>query len=243
MNRRQADYVALALVGVVLVLGLSLTWQAYQQWIALSDMGGRMGMDATSMHGTHPVWYLLGTLVTVAAVGGGYLALRDRFVGTDESPSAADSAMAADIGVESSFGPDTADSSAGQDAVEDSTGQELAEGSPTDATEALSTEESGQPPSETTDALDADADSEADTEEPAHPTRPLLDVLPEDERRILQPVVDSPGLTQIELRDRADFSKSKVSQTVSDLEKRGLLYREPQGRTYRIYPSDDIEES
>ena len=72
------------------------------------------------------------------------------------------------------------------------------------------------------------------------PSRRVMDLLPDDERRILQPVIDSPGLTQIELRDRAAFSKSKVSQTVTDLEKRGLLYREPQGRTYRIYPSDDL---
>jgi len=72
------------------------------------------------------------------------------------------------------------------------------------------------------------------------PADRVLDLLPEDERRVLGPVVDSPGLTQIELRDRAEFSKSKVSQTVSDLEKRGLLYREPQGRTYRVYPSDDL---
>ncbi|WP_394740882.1 MarR family transcriptional regulator [Natronococcus roseus] len=78
--------------------------------------------------------------------------------------------------------------------------------------------------------------------ESSRPNPRVLDVLPEDERRILEPVVDSPGLTQIELRDRADFSKSKVSQTVTDLEKRGLLYREPQGRTYRVYPSDDLEE-
>lgn len=68
----------------------------------------------------------------------------------------------------------------------------------------------------------------------------VLDLLPEDERRILEPVLESPGITQIELRDRSDFSKSKVSQTASDLEKRGLLYRERQGRTYRIYPSDDL---
>ena len=67
-----------------------------------------------------------------------------------------------------------------------------------------------------------------------------MDVLPEDERRILAPVIKSPGLTQIEVRDRSEFSKSKVSQTVSDLEQRGLLYRERQGRTYRIYPSDDL---
>lgn len=70
----------------------------------------------------------------------------------------------------------------------------------------------------------------------------LLDALPEDERRILEPVLDSPGLTQIELRDRASFSKAKISQTVSNLEKRGLLYREQQGRTYRIYPDERIEE-
>lgn len=71
--------------------------------------------------------------------------------------------------------------------------------------------------------------------------RRLLDLLPEDERRILEPVLASPGLTQIELRDRADFSKSKISQTVSDLEKRGLLYRERQGRTFRVYPADAVQ--
>lgn len=81
-----------------------------------------------------------------------------------------------------------------------------------------------------------------DRSEETSPQREILDVLPTDERRILEPVIDSPGLTQIELRDRADFSKSKVSQTVTALEKRGLLYRESQGRTYRIYPSDELDE-
>lgn len=70
----------------------------------------------------------------------------------------------------------------------------------------------------------------------------ILDVLPDDERRILEPVIESPGLTQIEVRDRSGFSKSKVSQTITDLEKRGLLYRESQGRTYRVYPADDFDE-
>jgi uncharacterized membrane protein len=59
----------------------------------------------------------------------------------------------------------------------------------------------------------------------------------------MAPVLESPGLTQIELRDRADFSKSKVSQTVSGLEKRGLLYREKQGRTYRVYPDDGVSDT
>jgi uncharacterized membrane protein len=72
--------------------------------------------------------------------------------------------------------------------------------------------------------------------------RQILDVLPEDEHRVLEPVVESPGLTQIEVRDRSGYSKSKVSQTISDLEQRGLLYREAQGRTYRVYPADDLDE-
>lgn len=72
-------------------------------------------------------------------------------------------------------------------------------------------------------------------------TRPdPLEVLPEDERRILEPVLESPGITQVALRDRSEFSKSKVSQTVSALEKRGILYRERQGRTYRVYPDDSF---
>ena len=76
----------------------------------------------------------------------------------------------------------------------------------------------------------------------ANPRERVLDLLPDDERRVLAPVLDSPGITQIELRDRSDFSKSKVSQTVSELEKRGLLYREKQGRTYRIFPSEDLRD-
>ena len=87
---------------------------------------------------------------------------------------------------------------------------------------------------------DTEQQSTAGGENPPARRESILDVLPEDERRVLEPVLTSPGITQIELRDRSDFSKSKVSQTVSELEKRGLLYRERQGRTYRVYPSDDI---
>ena len=69
-----------------------------------------------------------------------------------------------------------------------------------------------------------------------------LAVLPEDERRVIDPILESPGLTQVELRARSDFSKAKVSQTVSELEDRGLIYREKQGRTYRVYPGELLKE-
>ncbi|MFB6353554.1 MAG: helix-turn-helix transcriptional regulator [Halobacteriales archaeon] len=93
------------------------------------------------------------------------------------------------------------------------------------------------------DAEQSGAQATEPATSPSSTDRQLLDLLPEDERRVLEPVLASPGLTQIELRDRADFSKSKVSQTVSDLEKRGLLYRERQGRTFRVYPDAAVAEN
>lgn len=98
--------------------------------------------------------------------------------------------------------------------------------------------------SDESDDLPVDSEHPDDGVDPVEQSRTrVLDLLPEDERRVLEPVLTSPGVTQIELRDRSDFSKSKVSQTVSALEKRGLLYRERQGRTYRIYPSEEIAQT
>lgn len=89
---------------------------------------------------------------------------------------------------------------------------------------------------------DGDEDDVAAEPERTAVDRQILDILPADERKILEPVLETPGLTQIAIRDRSGFSKSKVSQTVTDLEERGLLYRERQGRTYRVYPADDIQD-
>lgn len=79
---------------------------------------------------------------------------------------------------------------------------------------------------------------------PADATPPVvLDYLPEDERQVLEPILDTPGLTQVELRGRAGYSKAKVSQTVSELEDRGLIFRERQGRTYRVYPGEILKDA
>ncbi|WP_435066218.1 helix-turn-helix transcriptional regulator [Halobaculum sp. EA56] len=94
----------------------------------------------------------------------------------------------------------------------------------------------------TATSMDDDAAPATSINPESDPQARVLDLLPDDERRVLEPVLNSPGITQIELRDRSEFSKSKVSQTVSSLEERGLLYRERQGRTYRVYPSDDLRQ-
>ncbi|WP_254766702.1 helix-turn-helix transcriptional regulator [Salinilacihabitans rarus] len=183
MNRNRTDLAAALVVGAVLLVGGVATWGAYRRWAALDETMGHMGGGA-AMHGTHPAWYLLGTVLVASVVAGVYLVVRDQVV------------PAAPAGT-------------------------------------------GRTPRED-ESVDAD-DADAGRSSASSAAERVLDVLPDDERRIVEPVLESPGLTQIELRDRADFSKSKVSQTVTDLEKRGLLYREPQGRTYRIYPADRLE--
>lgn len=85
-----------------------------------------------------------------------------------------------------------------------------------------------------------DLDSDSSTTDPADSR--ALTFLPDDERRVVEPVLETPGLTQVELRARSGFSKAKVSQTVAELEDRGLIYREREGRTYRVYPGELLKE-
>ncbi|WP_264783187.1 MarR family transcriptional regulator [Haladaptatus sp. T7] len=182
------------LIVAILLVGSALSWQAFQQQQAFDQMGSMMGTSMGAVHGTNPLWYVLGTLLISAVVGGLYLTVRDDLpvAGANEQ-SLNELSRAADREIDSS---------------------------PED---------------------DVQSNGTINPEE--QPRARVLDLLPDDERRILEPVLSSPGITQIELRDRSDFSKSKVSQTVSALEKRGLLYRERQGRTYRIYPSDDLQQN
>jgi DNA-binding transcriptional ArsR family regulator len=202
MNQRRADLLVTALVAVVLLGGGALSWQAYQRRRAVDQtMGSMMDTSMGTMHGTDPLWYVLGTLTVAVVIGGGYLLVREDLSSTGASRPA----ESADGGTEPA-------------APVDPPAQSLAD-----------------PPDQRSPT------AQSETPE-ANPRERVLDLLPDDERRVLEPVLDSPGITQIELRDRSDFSKSKVSQTVSELEERGLLYRERQGRTYRIFPSDDLHE-
>jgi len=198
MNRRLADAVVGLIVAAVVIIGGALSWQAYQQQQAFEQMGSMMGTSMGAVHGTNPLWYVLGTILVSVVIGGGYLMIRDDVTSTE------------------------AVDRQGSDVL-DQIDQERSE---------FESEPSTQTP-QPSDGINPET----------QPRARVLDLLPDDERRILEPVLSSPGITQIELRDRSDFSKSKVSQTVSALEKRGLLYRERQGRTYRIYPSDDLKQT
>ncbi|WP_276249036.1 MarR family transcriptional regulator [Haladaptatus sp. YSMS36] len=197
MNRRRADAIVGLLVAAVVVIGGALSWQAYQQQQAFEQMGSMMGTSMGAVHGTNPLWYVLGTILVSVVIGGGYLMIRDDVTSTGT----------------------------------------------VDQQRSDASDQIGQGRSESEQSITTTTQSNDTINSETQPRARVLDLLPDDERRILEPVLSSPGITQIELRDRSDFSKSKVSQTVSALEKRGLLYRERQGRTYRIYPSDDLEQT
>jgi len=198
VNRRRVDAIVGLVVAAVVVIGGALSWQAYQRQQAFEQMGSMMGTSMGAVHGTNPLWYVLGTVLVAGVIGGGYLLSRDDF---------------------------------------DSTGTVTRQRSgESDQIDRRDPESESEPPTNTAQSNDTITPE-------TQPRARVLDLLPEDERRVLEPVLTSPGITQIELRDRSDFSKSKVSQTVSALEKRGLLYRERQGRTYRIYPSDDLKQT
>ena len=213
MKRKWTDVAAAILVGAVLLLGGGLTWNAIEQRRTVDEtMGSMMDTSMGTMHGPDPLWFAVGTLVVAAVLAGVYLLVRPDFEG-DEAETRRGHAETRSGKVDATPATGT---DAGQTDQESTTGDSATE-------------------SAKTDAIDGHA-----TVPEANPTERVLDLLPEDERRVLEPVLESPGITQIELRDRSAFSKSKVSQTVTDLEERGLLYRERQGRTYRIYPSEEL---
>jgi uncharacterized membrane protein len=98
------------------------------------------------------------------------------------------------------------------------------------------------PNSHSSELASEQSTQESSTNNPPSEQTSVLTVLPEDERRVIEPILESPGLTQVEIRGRSDFSKAKVSQTVTELEDRGLIYREKQGRTYRVYPGELLKD-
>lgn len=66
----------------------------------------------------------------------------------------------------------------------------------------------------------------------------LKRALTDDEMLIVGIVKDTPGVTQDSLRFRTDFSKSKVSALILNLEKKGIVQREKSGKTYKIFLSE-----
>jgi uncharacterized membrane protein len=68
----------------------------------------------------------------------------------------------------------------------------------------------------------------------------LLSVLTEDERKIINAVLEQPGISQATLRLRTDMSKAKLSQLLKDLEKRNLIGKVEHGKTNAVHVKREI---
>ncbi len=63
----------------------------------------------------------------------------------------------------------------------------------------------------------------------------LLKALNEDEKKVMTAVREQNGIEQATLRIRTDLSKTKLSVMLSELEKKGLVKKVPQGKKNRIH--------
>jgi len=63
----------------------------------------------------------------------------------------------------------------------------------------------------------------------------VLKILDENEQKVLKAVSEKEGISQSNLRFRTNLSKAKISQIVTNFEKKGIVKRESQGKTYAIY--------
>lgn len=59
--------------------------------------------------------------------------------------------------------------------------------------------------------------------------------LDEFEKKVLKVVREEEGITQNMLRLRVDMSKAKLSQVLQELEKKGLVKREPKDKTLQVF--------
>jgi len=59
--------------------------------------------------------------------------------------------------------------------------------------------------------------------------------LDEFEKEVITAVREQEGITQNTLRLRVDMSKAKLSQVLGNLEKKGLIKREKERKTFAVY--------
>mgnify|MGYP001586043504 CR=1 FL=1 len=63
----------------------------------------------------------------------------------------------------------------------------------------------------------------------------VLKAMDDNEKKVLKAIKEQEGITQSTLKYRTDLSKAKVSQILTDFEKKHLVKREAKGKTYAVY--------
>ena len=68
----------------------------------------------------------------------------------------------------------------------------------------------------------------------------ILKAMDENEKNVLKAIKEQEGITQATLKYRADLSKAKVSQILTDFEKKHLIKRELKGKTYAVHLTENF---
>ena len=68
----------------------------------------------------------------------------------------------------------------------------------------------------------------------------VLKAMDENEKKVLKAVKEQDGITQSTLKYRTDLSKAKVSQILTDFERKQLVKREAKGKTYAVYLTENF---
>lgn len=73
-------------------------------------------------------------------------------------------------------------------------------------------------------------------------TNEKIEILKEDEQAIMRLIIEKDGIDQRDIQKETDFSKTKVSKILSELEKRGAIRKEQVGRRNRIFLTKKLRE-
>ena len=68
----------------------------------------------------------------------------------------------------------------------------------------------------------------------------ILKAMDDNEKKVLRAIKEQGGITQSTLRYRTDLSKAKVSQVLTDFERKHLIKREAKGKTYSVYLAENF---
>ena len=68
----------------------------------------------------------------------------------------------------------------------------------------------------------------------------ILKAMDDNEKKVLKAIKEQEGITQSTLKFRTDLSKAKVSQILTDFEKKHLVKREIKGKTYAVYLTENF---
>ena len=68
----------------------------------------------------------------------------------------------------------------------------------------------------------------------------VLKAMDDNEKKVLKAIKEQSGITQSTLKYRTDLSKAKVSQILTDFEKKHLIKREEKGKTYAVYLAENF---